>query len=301
MTNKSASPPQRRAANQHTDDREVSLSAACEELLLRISQHFLDRGIGVAEFVNMAKIAYIRAAVTAIKESGQRPTISRVAAITGLQRKEIKFLTNSPAKTQMAAIREPPIMRVVIGWKINKNFREANGRPRELAMEGNFSFRTLVETYAGDVTHVALLRELERLRWIRRAPNGRLILCATPAQLRARRMEAQEFASRLADLASALSLTPKHGPSGGYVGFRESKATDVRIGAALARTFSKRAEDFLDSFERWVSRSSSHDAGDTVRALSSYGIGIYLVEKKAPPDLKEQLFVPTPTRRAKRA
>src|SRR4051794_9232459 len=93
MTSGTTSLNRKRAANASTVGHAGSVNAACEQLLLPICQHFLDRGMGVSQFLHLAKVSFVNAAVAAIKHSGERPTVSRVAAITGLQRKEIRLLT----------------------------------------------------------------------------------------------------------------------------------------------------------------------------------------------------------------
>ena len=282
--------------------RESAVGAACEQILRPISQHFLDLGVGISQFLHVAKITYVQAAAAAIRNSGQRPTVSRVAAITGLQRKEISHLISPPKGAPVFSVREPPTMRVVSAWRSSAEYRDARGKPRSLQIEGTHSFRQLVETHAGDVTHVALLRELERLDWVRRTPEGLVSLNATPADLKRKHAESQVLALRLADFASAIVSSSRSIGLEHYAGFRESRPTDPRVGAALSRAFSRRAEEFLESFDRWVSRSVRSN-GAVPTDATQFGIGIYLIERKPAkaPEEGRPTKRPRATRRAKRA
>jgi hypothetical protein len=171
-------------------------------------------------------------------------------------------------------------MRVLAGWQSDSTFRQKGGRPRPLCVEGKNSFRTLVEKYAGDVTHVALLRELERLQWVRRNAAGLIAIQRRPSDVRQRTTAVETFAARIADYASALGEPSSVVEKASYAGHRESLPTHKRVGAALTRIFSRRAEEFLDSFERWVSRSRKQSGATGDSPTAKYGIGVYLVERK---------------------
>jgi uncharacterized protein DUF6502 len=280
------------------------LCLSCEEALRPISNQFLELGFGVSMFLHVAKRAYVQAAVAAIKRTGQRVTDSRVAAITGLQRKEIRLLSQTSPEDESLVARLPPTMRVIAAWQSDSTFRDRSGRPKPIDLEGSNSFRTLVERYAGDVTHVAILRELERLKWIIRTPNGQLEIQKRTAEMKAKTSEVGKFASHIADYASALNGVGRAFDSKGYSGHRESVPTDRRVGAALTTIFSRRAEEFLNSFDRWVSRSQKQSQTSEVPGAATYGIGVYLVEREvqasqARKEAKSKAI--RPSSRAKRA
>jgi hypothetical protein len=280
------------------------LSVACEATLRPIAAQFLELGFGASQFVQVAKLSYVQAAAKAIKKTGQRATVSRIAALTGLQRKEIRTLIEDPRDEAAAMTRYPPTMRVLTGWQADGAFRSKSGRVRALKLEGPNSFRALVEKYAGDVTHVALLRELERLGWVSRTTNGLVVIQLDLADVQRRAAAVQSFAARIADYAAALHSGGEVAEVGSYAGYRESPPTEKRLGAALSRTFIRRAEEFLAGFERWVSRSHKQTTMPTPDAHSQFGVGIYLVERQRTPGEngeKPPAKKPRPRSRAKPA
>jgi hypothetical protein len=274
---------------------------ACESVLSPIAAQFLELGFGVGSFLQAGKKAYVNAAIAAIRRSGERPTDSRVAAITGLQRKEIKALSGTHANELPLSAKLPPTTRVLQGWLTDPSFHSKLGSPRALAVEGRDSFKTLVEKYGGDVTHVSIMREFERLELLRRREDGLLQLERRTVQGSHNLRDVENFAARVADYAAALSAGDEATLTKSYVGHRLANLADARLGAALSRTFARRAEEFLDGFERWVARSmgdhsSEHEQGDGV----CFSLGIYLVER--PPEKKDpRPQRSAPTRRAKRA
>lgn len=279
------------------------LSSSCEEVLAPIARQFLDLGLGASLFVHLAKQAYVTAATEAIRGSGQRPTVSRMAAVTGLHRKEIKAITQAKNDAAQISARLPPTMRVVAAWRADRDYISQAGRPRMLKLEeGRASFRALVERYAGDVTHVAMLRELQRLGWVKRTPGGAVVLNARAHELKALGQVASEFASRISAYASALSAKSNSTDQASYAGYREAAPLDSRVGAALARTFSKRAEEFLNSFDRWVARSGKQSAVSSNRINATrFGVGVYLVDRAKTAAAKTLSGDTKATRRAKRA
>lgn len=99
---------------------------------------------------------------------------SKVAALTGLPRKEIRrTLNRQPNPSEQTAAAHMPSARVVRGWLTDRRFLTRKGRPKSLVVSGEtFSFERLVKEYGGDVSPRAVLEELVRSRTIRRAREG---------------------------------------------------------------------------------------------------------------------------------
>jgi hypothetical protein len=286
-------------ALQRSSDDLADLGQACEAALSPISVRFLELGFGAGLFLQVAKRAYVNAAVAAIRRSGARPTHSRIAALTGLQRKEVKALLDGSSDNVGATARLPPIMRVLVGWRSDPDYQSSTGKPKPLAPEGDVSLRSLVDRYAGDVTHTAILRELERLGHVARRHDGRIELSGTGPELKEKLGSVEVFSSCIADYAVAMTGANATSGTGIYAGHRVAKTSDARLGAALARTFCKRAEDFLDSFERWASRSGREAGHSGVETGSSFALGIYLVER--PSEEAQKAPAKRPSRPSKRA
>ena len=106
---------------------------------------------------------------------------SKVAALTGLPRKEIRRILKSPSATDSESDSPTamPSERVVRGWLTDRRFLTQRGRPKSLYIGGDaLSFDRLVKIYGGDVSPRAVLEELLRSRMIRRS-GERLALQAS--------------------------------------------------------------------------------------------------------------------------
>lgn len=155
-------------------DRTRLTESACpdlRDLLDELALALLPRGITPNSFSRLAREAFIRAAAGHARLRNGKVNHSKIAALTGLTRKEIKRVLSRPS---IAFEPDPtthlPSERVLRGWLTDRRFLTRLGRPKLLAQGGEtFSFERLVKEYGGDVSPRAVLEELVRARTVRRA------------------------------------------------------------------------------------------------------------------------------------
>ncbi|MHB8812536.1 MAG: DUF6502 family protein [Steroidobacteraceae bacterium] len=145
-----------------------------EQLLFELALTLLPRGITPSSFSKLSREAFIRAAAGHARLRNGKVNHSKVAALTGLPRKEIRrTLNRKPNPSDQDSTAHMPSARVVRGWLTDRRFLTRKGRPRSLVISGEtFSFDRLVKEYGGDVSPRAVLEELVRSRTVRRAPKG---------------------------------------------------------------------------------------------------------------------------------
>jgi hypothetical protein len=156
-----------------------------QQLLIELALVLLPRGVTPTSFAKLARKAFIRAAASQARLGNGKLNHSKIAALTGLPRKEIKRILKHPTVgfgSDFTNCRPPD--RVVRGWLTDRRFLTRQNRPKSLAVsEGSFSFGRLVKEYGGDVSPRAVLEELVRAKTVRRA-GDRLKLQATRRQNR---------------------------------------------------------------------------------------------------------------------
>src|SRR6516225_4170153 len=138
-----------------------------QHLLTEFALVLLPRGMTPKRFAAMARSAFVKAASDISKLRNGRVNHSRIAALTGLTRADVKRLLERKAphsnRRGLTAME-----RVVEGWRSDPEFAIQPGRPRQLSISGRRgSFAHLVKKYGGDVTHRAVLDELRRLQAVR--------------------------------------------------------------------------------------------------------------------------------------
>jgi len=124
----------------------------------------LPRGITPERFSRLAREAFIRAAADRSRLRNGRVNQSKVAALTGLSRREIKRLLDADrSRSRLVVARSActPSERVVYGWRTDRRYLTRAGRPKTLSVGARRSaFERLVKEYGGDISPRALLEEL---------------------------------------------------------------------------------------------------------------------------------------------
>ena len=267
-----------------------SLQKAVTRVLAPLVRLLLRHGVSHAEFANWAKQAYVDAAANHFGIGGKPPSVSRIAIVTGINRKEVKRIRELPADVDTGVAKHNRAVRVVTGWLQDREFLTARGRPRVLVYgDADDSFNRLVRRHGGDVPARAMLDELVRVGTVSHE-NGRVTLTR-------RGYVPHESESALLDLfatsATDLLTTLDHNLSGegerrlqmsvaydnvtreGVEAFRELSA---RRGLALLREL----DAALREYDRDVTPDAASASTDGERRRA--GLGLYLIEDMAEKD-----------------
>jgi|GEM_PF-95058 len=140
------------------------LQKAVTRVLSPLVRLLLRHGVSHAEFANWAKQAYVDEAASRFGINGKPPSVSRIAIVTGINRKEVKRIRDLPADVNTGVAKHNRAVRVVTGWLQDPDFTTARGRPRQLVYgDAGESFNRLVRRHGGDVPARAMLDELVRV------------------------------------------------------------------------------------------------------------------------------------------
>jgi hypothetical protein len=161
-----------------SDALKRSVQSALMRVLQPLVRWVLDAGIGVGEFVNLVKVAYVRAAVEQGRSvtGSARPNISRISVVTGLTRVEVaSLLEQSEGETPSSDRGRQRAERVLSAWWTDPEFLTAKGEPEVLRLKGpRRSFAALCERYSGEKRSAPVLQELLRVGAVRALSEGRL-------------------------------------------------------------------------------------------------------------------------------
>jgi hypothetical protein len=255
-----------------------------------IAAVMLQGELSAALLVRAAKLAYLRAAVSEMELNGWRANVSRLSVITGMTRKEVASLLKG--KSDVASdsgskrLLEHRAIRVLRGWTSDPLYKTRMGRPLDLPLEGDEgrTFASLVRAYAGDVTPISVLRELERLNAITRTRSGQLRPRIRGADTNVNSSgRFREFGRLLASFSSTAAqvLLKKAPPL--YFGFKEIQVGTDQQAENFKESFGRRAALLLDGVEHWSGR---HIGKNQLRADSRdslkqcVGLGVYLVHTR---------------------
>lgn len=135
------------------------------ELLRPAVRFALRRGIKIRTILESLKALLVEEARHELARIGEEDSVSKLAVMTGLQRREAQRVSSPTAEpTQHLDL----MTRIIGAWCSDERFSRAS-KPRDLSMEGAESeFAVLVRGVSQDLNPATILFELDRLRLIER-------------------------------------------------------------------------------------------------------------------------------------
>jgi hypothetical protein len=256
---------------------------ASARLLLRpIVRLLLRCGVTWKELAEICKLVYVEVAAEDFGKRGRPTNTSRIAILTGLNRREVKrakeILSEHGEVGFMAIERINHASRVLSAWYQDDDFRSArSGQPRLLPLEGERSFATLAKRYAPDIPPTAMLKELKSVGAIRITPERKIRALARyfmPMSLEPSAVvRAGSVLRDLGDNVVHNQLRAEGEPSR-----FEGRATNVRVRRVARKAFVEYVEShgmaFLEEVDAWL---SAHEAKSAEEKTDRVGVGVYLI------------------------
>jgi hypothetical protein len=260
------------------------LAAALHKLLHPLVRVLLRSGIPYGLFADIVKHVYIEVADDEFKIPGRKQTVSRVSVITGLSRKEIsrvKELAN--ADVAELADRYNRAARVISGWVRDSRFRDDQGEPVALGLEGQgATFTQLVKDFSGDVPPRAILDELINVGAVESLDDGRIRLVSrayVPRDSKADKLGilGTDVAQLIATIDHNVHQTeaePRFQRKVSYDNLPEEALEELRQMSGTA------AQALLEKIDRWL-QTQDRDSNPNVRGTGRKrsGLGIYYFEE----------------------
>jgi len=268
-----------------------ALQRAVEQLLRPLFRVLLRHSVSFRAFEEMAKRAYVDVAYKDFAIPGKKPTASRVAVLSGLTRKELQHLRDTPADDDAdVADRYNRAARVLTGWARDADFLDREGRPRALEPDGDGSFAALVRRYSGDMPARAVLDELLRVGAVRQRDDGRLEpLTGAYVPQRSTVDKLGILGRDVADLIATIDHNLQHGADDPRfqrkVMYDAIPTSDL---PALRKLSAQQAQALLEKLDRWL---AAHDTEKSPESPESprtrVGLGIYYFEEHLEPNVVE--------------
>lgn len=151
------------------------LDPKSREKLLRamvrpLARFCISRSIALAEILEALKQELVDAAKAEIDRHNSKVTVSKVATITGITRREVDRIMQGPAELSVA----PSLCARVLGqWENDRRFSTKAGKAKILSFGYDASeFSKLVRTVSQDTNPSSMLFELQRLGAVEVVRNG---------------------------------------------------------------------------------------------------------------------------------
>ena len=237
-------------------------------------------------FVDIAKHTYVEVAADEFGIPGKKTSVSRVALLSGLTRKDVQRLLDAPAANDAeTGERYNRAARVVAGWVRDPEFSDADGNPKTLSLQegrAQASFAALVRRFSGDIPFRAILDELLRVGVVEKLGDDGIRL-----KTRAYVPESGDteklniLGADVSDLVSTIDHNLQHGSSDPFFQ-RKVMYDNVPVEAIqeFRRLSGAQAQALLERLDKWLSqhdRDTHVGTGGTGRVRT--GIGIFYFEE----------------------
>lgn len=259
------------------------ICTALYAVLLPLAKLLIRNGISYDLFARVAKQAYIDAAIKYYPIEGKKVSMSHIAIVTGIARREVAKVQKEQDWLEQSQLQyENRASRLISGWISDPQFTDGNDRAQVLHLEqGSPSFSDLVAKHGADTPVRAMYDELKRVGAIE-DNDGYLTLKANvyiPSEDISEKF--QIIGATLSDLLKTIdhNMTPE-------VPFKHPQqfiAFDNLPDEALAqiRDKSRRAiNEYVKQTDIWLS-SYDRDRNDMIQGSgrNRAGIGFYYFEQ----------------------
>ncbi len=236
-------------------------------------------------FYELVKQIYAEVAQEEFGINGKKATISRIAILTGLTRKEVQALLNrQPASKDEFEEEYNRAARVITGWLRDPDFGDGKGHPFPLRMEGKHaSFSELVKRYSGDIPVRAVLDELVRVGAVKLLKDGRIgLLSRGYIPQKGMNEKLAILGNDTADLIATIDHN-LYGKSSRPRFQRKVMYDNVPTEAAEAfhAIAEAQAQELLEALDRWLSHRD-RDVNPTSKGTGRVrvGLGVYHFEER---------------------
>jgi hypothetical protein len=260
------------------------LAAALSRILNPLVRILLRNGISYKTFAEIARSQFVEVARQQSGIGGRKQSVSRIAVITGLTRKEVsRLLKYSVPKDSDKSDRYHRAARVVSGWLRDKAYWGHGRRPTALPITGpGKTFQQLVKRYGGDVPHRAVLDELLNAGIVARVDEDRVKLIERAYMPRGD--ESMKLHILGIDTAYLIETIRHNLMSDGSDPRFQRKVLYDNLPdealPALRKLSSRSAQALLEKLDGWLS-SQDRDVNPKVggQGRNTAGVGIYYFEE----------------------
>ena len=251
---------------------------AVRVLLTPIVQVFSLLGFGYRDFVEAAKSVYVEVALAQDRRFDRRVSISRIARVSGITRREASRLFGVVSVDPVVyADPSAAISNLLDAWHTDPRYTDADGSPLQLPIEGEISLETLLRRYSGESDTTTLIRELVKVRAIDVRPGHARAMMRDFYPQPYDTLGVQRFAAVLHDVGSACAAHVL-GRNGDLMHENRVVVHGANPESRLAfREFvAARTTGLLAEVRSWL---RAHDEG--AAAPVRLGVGTYLIDENS--------------------
>ncbi|HVW67746.1 MAG TPA: DUF6502 family protein [Steroidobacteraceae bacterium] len=268
----------------HQELRAAALSAVAQ-IVTPLARLLLDAGVSARDFQEIARIAFIEAALAKGAASNPPDTSdSHIGVVTGMSRRDVAALrARMSSKTQD----EQEIGRhraeiVLQAWVSGDTNFQVEGEPARLPIRGpHRSFSALVKKHSPDPRPTTILRDLLRVKAVRCTPDGQVEVIRKAYAPQTFSPEGiREVGQQCHEHLQSLIHNLHHPRRAVYQRRLINRRLTRNQAAIIARNIVMTMDAAMDSVESALS-DPPLDQSDVSNVDSVLGVGLYLIQEPA--------------------
>jgi len=258
-----------------------AILVAAEKVLRLLVRILLKYQISYGEFAKLARRTYVDVAHTDFSIPNRKSTYSKVAVMTGIDRKMVQEILNH--KKDDPEVSDVPInkgLSVVKTWTTSPEYLDKNNISKDLPLRGSLSFESLVKKTCADFSPRSLLDELIRVGVVEKFSKDTVRLINDvyiPNQ------NEEKLINILLTCAKDLLVTGEHNlsnPSDQAWFQREVPYSNIpdSVVKDFQKYSNKKSQALISDINRWLEQkkeSVPKAHGENTRRV---GLGIYYIE-----------------------
>lgn len=275
-----------------SDRTQKALTRAVYRVLRPMVRLLMRHGVSYRLFADIARHVYVDVARDDFSLPGRKQSLSRMAVLTGINRKDIAKLQDRPHPLSDAAEEKPtPAARVITGWLNDVRFHTNTGEPAELPVESQEdapSFSSLVREYSSDVPVRALLDELVRIRAVVRREEGVALMARGYIPVEDMQENIRIFGTAAADLMATMDHNIAKMDPGPFIQRTVSyQNIPVELLERIRQRSARDGQAFLLQVNDWLAEYDQGPATEPAPGRARAGIGLYYFEQLDADDTRE--------------
>jgi hypothetical protein len=259
------------------DDPRSALRSAIYKILRPLVRVVLHHGMAYGSLAELTRKAFVDESLDQLRRSGKRVSISSVAAMTGLTRKEATRLSGLEIDSGLDSDRRyNRAVRVITAWTVDPRFLDEMGDPATLSIQGANGFQLLVKDYSGDVPFAAMLSTLENSGTVISGEDGvRLVDRAyLPTQTPAASLNI--LGSDVAELITTIDHNLSHDRKARVF---QRKVSNGSVPAHVLDAFKElsnhKSQALLEEYHTWLTDNEISTNYDPTQKTHNVSVGIY--------------------------
>ena len=269
------------AKAQSVDSRKAGVLDAVEAVFGPLARLLIAHGISSPEAESLLRTVCVHEAASTEAGRRNKPNVSRVALITGVDRADVARILKAPPGVDPDTETRRQVNRVLAGWYSDRDFAVGN-RPLLLQIKAREhrrpTFWTLVRRYAPGVYPRLLLNELVRVRAVVKLNDGRIQVCRRRYRAGGFSDERlREMGCRVRDLMRTMLHATERGNS------RVCRAVEItyidpRLLPLIRKMFADRSDAMLSGIQEAL-KSARWNRGGQARRRVRIGLTVFSHEE----------------------